>query len=408
MRKWIIFFAFYSVSLAQLPIIKIISPMEEDPIIAYKEINILGEALHTDKLYVNNYKVEMQDGLFRLKFKFSEPGFRMLNFVAENEKDKTEKKVKVVSLETFPDIKGYEYQREIEILTTMQFFPGYYGTDFFRPRYYVRRAEMARLLLMLKDINPVTNYNNTYHFQDLLPAHWAYSYIQLALNYNLMYPVNASEFAPNRIVTREEVLEMLKKFYKYAGEETHTFYSDLLTDNSEHRWFSFLAASGYLPPAWVAEDNFNLNKPVTRGELVYLTARIDKIYARIKKDYQIELPLVKKMHLTQNQENSSEIIIKNLTGNVFVIECNPDKLKKTLFVEFQLKQEKGRNTVLLVDDGEGADILQGDGIFTGIINLGENPVRQYKYLYKLFDEYNLIYKVGEGSLVYENGKTGIN
>ena len=69
---------------AQVPVIKIISPMEAEPIIAYEEISIYGELLDSDKLFVNNYNVDLQNGLFRLKFKFSETGYREFVFRAEN------------------------------------------------------------------------------------------------------------------------------------------------------------------------------------------------------------------------------------------------------------------------------------------------------------------------------------
>ncbi len=396
-----------SLSLAEIPIIKIISPMEDIPIIAYKDVSILGEVKNTDRLFVNNYNVDFQNGLFRLKFKFSEPGYREFVFRAENSTSKIEKKLKLVSLETFPDIKGDDYQREIEILSTMKMVSSYFGTDFFRPKNYLRKAELARIVLMLKDISPTSGYSNTYHFQDLLPAHWAYTYIQLALNNGLLYSVNSNEFGPNRIVSREELIKTLKKFYRNQREENRAYFKDLTSDNIDHKFISFLASKGYLPLNWIQEDNFYPNKGVTRAELAYVISRIDKVCSKVKESYFIDLPLYKKAAIKDTQDDKVNLTFRKITEDVYVVECLPDKNKRSLFVELQVNCEKENNTVLLVDDGKGVDIIAGDNIFSGVINISKFTTLNYTYLYKIFDEYNLIYKVGEGKINNEGGLLAI-
>ncbi|MEK6557665.1 MAG: hypothetical protein AABZ14_05130, partial [Candidatus Margulisiibacteriota bacterium] len=187
-KKIGIIFIWASLLFADLPIIKIISPLEEDPIFANQELSILGELKNGRKLTVNNNNVNVLNGLFRVKFKFSESGYRELVFRAENESGWTEKRVKVISLITFPDIKGTSYEREIEVVSTLGLFSSYMGTDFYRPRTYVRRYDVARLLLLLKGVVPTAGYTNIYQFPDLPSVHWAYPYIQLALNNDLMNP----------------------------------------------------------------------------------------------------------------------------------------------------------------------------------------------------------------------------
>ena len=390
---------------AELPQIRIISPLEEDPIIAYQEISIFGELKKADKLSVNGYPVDLQDGMFRIKFKFSEPGYRLFTFKAENESGRIEKKLKVASLLTWPDLKGEDYQREVELLTTLKYISSYMGTDFFKPRIYMRRGDICRVLLLLKDINPASGYSNSYHFTDLLPSNYAYPYVQLALNNGLIYPINANEFGPQRILTREEAVSILKKFYKPGKEEFKGYFKDLSVDNSDHRWICYMASHGLLPPSWIADDNFYLTKPVTRAEFAFLLSRIEKISAKIKEQFGIDLPLYKKNNLTQttDADSTSTFSFRPLSENIFAVECSPDKSHKTLFVEFKIKSDRFKNGLLLVDDGQGVDVIAGDNIFSGVLNMDHVTDKQMRFYYKLFDEYNLIYKVGEGNLHYENG-----
>jgi len=388
---------------AQLPVIKIISPMEAEPIIAYEEISIYGELLDSDKLFVNNYNVELQNGLFRLKFEFSETGYREFVFRAENENGKTEKVLKVVVLKTYPDIENNVYQKEIELMSTLELIPSYLGTDFFKPNAYVRKSELSRILLLLDGVKPTSKYKISFYYRDLLKTHWAYHYIQLALNHNLIYPLNAIEFAPDKIITREEMLKTLKNFYVDVREESRAYYKDILLDNTDHRRISYLAAQGYLPMSWIKDDSFHPLKPVTREELAYLLSRVDQIGSRIKDDYMIEQARYRKTPLVLNADNIFIMSFKEVTKDVFVAMCNPEKNKQTLFVELQLQNDHDIVKVLLVDDGKNIDLIKNDNIYSGLINMGYYKEGEYSYLFKLFDEYNLIYQVGDGVLQYEKG-----
>ncbi|OGI06106.1 MAG: hypothetical protein A2Y40_02460 [Candidatus Margulisbacteria bacterium GWF2_35_9] len=393
----------FSLIFAQLPVIKIISPMESDPIIAYDEINIYGELIDSDKLFVNNYNVDLQNGLFRLKFKFSETGYREFAFRAENENGKTEKVLKVDVLKTYPDIEKSPYKREIEIISTLQLMPSYMGTDFFKPDNYVRKAELTRILLLLQGIAPTTKYKTNFFYRDLLQTHWAYHYIQLALNHNLIYPLNAVEFAPDKIITREEVLRILKNFYGNLKEESRAYYRDILVDDNEHRTIAYLAAQGYLPPDWIKEDSFYPLKPVKREELAYLLSRLDHMDKRIKDDYLLEQQRFRKNPLQSESDTTFVLSFKEITENIYVVECNPERNKQTLFIELQLQSEAEVIKILLVDDGRNIDLLKDDNIYSGLINFQNYKEGTYSYLYKLFDEYNLIYQVGDGELQYARG-----
>ena len=392
---------FLAIVYAETPVIKIIAPLEDVPIIAYKELSILGEVKNTSRLSVNNYKVEIKNDLFKLKFKFSEPGYREFVLKAENEKGKTEKKLKVLSLDTFPDIVGDDFQREIELVTTLELLGSYLGTDFFRPGYFLRKAELARVILLLSDIKPTSAYGNTYKFNDLLPSHWAHSYIQLALNNNLISPNNNDEFGPNQIITRLELLRVLRRYYRNSRDENRTFFKDLSEDKKDYKFVNYLASKGYLPLLWIQEENFFPNKPVTRAELAFILSRIDKIYSKIKDTYLIEMPIYKK-NIQKEGVNELNISFKVISDNVFMVECVPDKTKITLFIEILINNDELDKKIILIDDGLGVDLITGDNVFTGIMNLSGINLTKYTFQYKLFDEFNLIYKVGEGRLRVEN------
>lgn len=403
MKYIIILVLLLTFSVAENPIIKIISPIDDDPVIAYKELTILGELHNANKLTVNGYKVQLENGLFRLKFKFSDTGYREFVFKAESESGRVEKKINVVSVETFPDIKNTDYQREIEMACTLKYMGSYLGTDFFRPRSFVRKGDMARLLLVLKGISPTTPLSHQYEFKDTPASHWAYPYVQLALDNNLLSPMTPTEFGPNRLITRQELLSMLRRFYKTQREESRSFFKDLNGDSGEERWISALAGQGAIPLAWVQTDTFFSNRPVMRGELAAILCRMDSVSARIKEQFGFEFRRYKKSVALEDLFNQMDVSFRTITRDVYAIECSPAKDRKPLFIEFQLIGDRDRSTVLLMDDGQGADLIDGDRVYSGVINLTRFHTNSYQYMYKLFDDYNLIYKVGEGKIRNEKG-----
>jgi len=401
--RYFIFLFLLTLTLADNPVIKIVSPIDDDPIVAYKELTILGEIRNANKLTVNGYKVQIEKGLFRLKFKFSDTGPREFVFLAENDSGRIEKKIKVISLETYPDIKRSDYQREIEMACTLKYMFGYLGSDFFRPRTFVRKGDMARLLLALKGISPTIGPNHQYEFRDVPASHWATPYIQLALDNNLISPMSPVDFGPNRIMTRQEVLSLLRRFYKFQREESRSFYKDLKGENSEVRWISALAAQGMLPLAWVQTDTFYPNRPVMREELAALLCRMDTVAVQIKDQYGIEFRCYKKNMAKVGVFNQLDISFRTISHDVYAIECSPDRDKNPMFVEFSMMDGREKSVVLLMDDGQGVDQIEGDRVYSGVINLSRFHSYTYQYTYKLFDDYNLIYKVGEGKIRNDRG-----
>jgi hypothetical protein len=392
-----------TLTLADNPIIKIVSPIDDDPVIAYRELTILGELRNANKLTVNGYKVQLERGLFRLKFKFSDTGYREFVFKAENDSGRAERKIKVVSLETFPDIKSSPYQREIEMASTLKYMGSYLGTDFFRPRSFVRKADMARLLLVLKGVPSTLPVSHKYEFRDLPASHWAAPYIQLAIDNNLISPMSPIDFGPNRIMTRIEILSLLRRFYKFQREESRSFFKDLNGDTGEERWISALAGQGALPLAWIQTDTFFPNRPVTREELASLLCRMESIALQIRDQFGFEFRRYKKSAAVEGLFDQLDVSFRTITHDVFVVECTPPKDRKPMFVEFQLMGGRDKSTVLLMDDGQGSDLIAGDRVFSGVINLARFHANAFQYIYKLFDDYNLIYKVGEGKIRNDKG-----
>jgi hypothetical protein len=204
-------------------------------------------------------------------------------------------------------------------------------------------------------------------------------------------------------MTRLEVLSLLRRFYKSQREESRSFFKDLNGDKGDERWISSLAAQGALPLTWIQTDTFFPNRPVTRAELAALLCRMDVIATQIRGQYGIEFRRHKKSVALEGFFNQLDISFRTITHDVYGVECSPAKDKKPLFVEFQLIGDRDRSTVLLMDDGQGSDLIEGDRVYSGVINLSRFRSSSFQYVYKLFDDYNLIYKVGEGKIRNDKG-----
>ena len=196
---------------------------------------------------------------------------------------------------------------------------------------------------------------------------------------------------------------MLRRFYKTQREETRSFFKDLKGGSGEERWISALAEQGMLPLGWAQTDTFFSNRPVMRGELAAILCRMDSISTRIKDQFGFEFRRYKKSVMVEGLFDQMDINFRTITRDVYAIECTPAKDRKPLFIEFQLMGDRNRSTVLLMDDGQNSDLIDGDRVYTGVINLTRFHTNTYQYIYKLFDDYNLVYKVGEGRIRNEKG-----
>lgn len=389
----------FSIAISATPVIKFISPPEDEPIIAYDSLSILGELKKSNEIYVNGHPVEVKNGLFKVKLTFKDPGSKEITFKAINKDGNTTKKLPIIILETYPDIEKSKYKLEIELLKSLDIMNSYLGTDFFKDKILLKKAEISRTLLKINGVDPISKANYNYNYIDLISTHWAYHYIQLALQHNLIEPLSPVELAPNQILTRKDILMLLLQNYtfKLNNNNKQKYYKDLQADIMDHRQISSIAAKGYLPKEWTDSNYFHLDKPVTRGELAFLVTRLDKILKEINTNFKITLPKYYKTPLPI----SNEILLlsfKKINSGIFLLEFNPDLKKKTLFIEFNIHTNKKTFTYLLVDDGEGVDLQENDNIYTTLLNFKKFNNGKYRYSYKLFDKYNLLYKVGEGNI----------
>lgn len=407
MKLALTFLVLISTTFAQLPVIKIISPIEEDPMITYGDLNLFGELSHSDRLWVNDFEVDVENGLFRVTYKFAEKGFKKIKLHASNRHGVTDKILKVIMLSTYPDILGHPYRKEIETMSTLDYMRSYMGSDFFRPDRILTRAEICPILVRLKGIDPVQNVLTEYRFRDLLPSHWAYHYIQLALNHNLILPEDANSFNPDRYITREDLMDILIPFLPDMSLPSNLTFKDLDPQNVNHFWLSLLAAKGYLPLSWINEDFIYPNRGVSRGELAYILSRIDRIHSRIKKDLGIDLPKYAKKNSTLSDSFALKLFFYPLQENVFKIKCIPNIDKRILFIELNFTDGTHTFPILVVDDGLGLDVLPNDGVFTGGLNLNQAILPNLKCRYKIFDEFNLIYQAGEIQLQFENNNLSV-
>jgi hypothetical protein len=83
-KKFVLLLLALSLAFGQQPILKIISPIENDPIITTGKTTIFGELKRADNLYINNNKVTIEKGLFRIIIPEQQPGKKVYRLVARN------------------------------------------------------------------------------------------------------------------------------------------------------------------------------------------------------------------------------------------------------------------------------------------------------------------------------------
>ncbi|MGE5398079.1 MAG: S-layer homology domain-containing protein [Chitinophagales bacterium] len=119
---------------------------------------------------------------------------------------------------TFKDVKpgnwAYSY---VETVYKAGLLKGY--KDKFRPAAKATRAELSNTLLnMTKESEPKTDLPQ--NIKDVKNTHWAKNKIAVAIDANIVQPINAQSFAPNRNATRADTARGLAVVMNTAPEYT--------------------------------------------------------------------------------------------------------------------------------------------------------------------------------------------
>jgi len=395
-----------ALSFTQTPLIKIISPIEHNPIITAKEVVLYGEIKLSNTLYFNNKPVKIDNGLFKIKLPLQSPGYNKYRLSAKNYYGTTNKDIPITTLKTISDIYVSPYKKEIEILYTLNILSAYMGTDFFKPNRFITKAEISKLLIKVHGLSP-TDFTTKYYFKDLLSNHWSYEYIQTALNNKLLKPKEANFFGTESYISRKELANIIKPLISYNSKNTIKPFIDINYNNYEEKLLADIAVAGYFPKEWTAQNSIYPKKALTRAEVAFVFAHTDKLMKRIKNELKISQFLSPVKKNIGKSAKSAEITFSLINNQTFKIKSICNSEQKIAFIELLIADNYHTKNIMMADDGKGLDKIKNDQIFTSAINLANFNKQELKYTYKLFNKYNLIEEADQGKINFSGNNLSI-
>lgn len=215
--------------------------------------------------------------------------FFSIGYVGNEEVERQEEKSKsfipvivaTASLEAFTDVPaGYWAKSPIELMATLGVMNGYYDGKF-RPDDTVTRAELASMLVKMKELE--VNDLTTDPYPDVSTAHWAAKYVKAVSYMNLMTSYPDGTFKPDNKLTRVEGIVILSRFTE--APEPATLSKDPFADVSRDHWAAkqITAAQNYGLLDYLIGKKFEPNKELTRGEVAELLSKTSQGRERIRK-----------------------------------------------------------------------------------------------------------------------------
>ncbi|MFH1577143.1 MAG: S-layer homology domain-containing protein [Candidatus Margulisiibacteriota bacterium] len=190
----------------------------------------------------------------------------------------TKTNVTVPQRKVFTDVPwGYWAKGSIELLGGLGVIRGYPDGSF-HPEGTITRAEFT--MLMVKAKSGRLNNLGLKSFPDIPTGHWAAAYIDKAVETELIkgYPNNT--FRPNKKVSRVEGVSALARFDNLPIEEAEALpFPDILLSHWAAESISAAKKAGLLD--YLASQNFNAKKPLTRAEAVHLLAKTSFFNAKL-------------------------------------------------------------------------------------------------------------------------------
>ncbi|MGB9613777.1 MAG: S-layer homology domain-containing protein, partial [Candidatus Margulisiibacteriota bacterium] len=190
------------------------------------------------------------------------------------------KRVRVLRLMTFPDVvQDYWVAQPISLLAMQKIITGYPdGT--FKPEGNITRAEMCTLLMKTKE--PQSQKTEEPKFKDVSAKHWAAAYIARASEIGVVKGYPDGSFRPNGKITRAEGLAMIARFAGISEE----VYVNEFPDVAASHWAAKIIAGSYKEGLleYLKGKNFAPNKLLTRAETVEMLHRTSIVKEILAKD----------------------------------------------------------------------------------------------------------------------------
>ena len=155
-----------------------------------------------------------------------------------------------------------QYHDAIWYMTAAGFATGY-DDNTFKPENEVTRAEALKMILASSKTEITDGTGLT--FSDVVEADWFHSYLNTALNLEIISGYDDGTFKPNETVNRVEALKMLLQARDLSLTEGGEWYEKYLNFAKDHALIVPDASGDYLP-----------SNPVSRGELSEIIYRLYK------------------------------------------------------------------------------------------------------------------------------------
>ncbi|GEM_PF-5516452 len=185
----------------------------EDKVVTYENMHkVLGSVVpKVAKVKINGTDVEIKNSRIMSTIKFQDYGKQAITIEVLDKDSKVLQKLKLrnIYLMSFADVDMHNWARKyIEELTTLGLLRPK-TADTFNPEGNVTRAEYAKVLCSLKNLNTQDiNLSSGYKFTDIA-QHPYVDYIQLVGQTGLMLGTSATEFSPEESLTREQLVSAL-------------------------------------------------------------------------------------------------------------------------------------------------------------------------------------------------------
>ena len=125
----------------------------------------------------------------------------------------------------FRDVVGHWAEKEIKYLAEKGWISGYLdGT--YKPNKSLTRAEAAKIISDFLELTPT---NESVSFKDVNQKYWASDEIKLVAQHHIMNGVGGGQFAPNAIVTRAQMAQIIYNagLYSQANSGQTNSFSDV-------------------------------------------------------------------------------------------------------------------------------------------------------------------------------------
>ncbi|MDP4181065.1 MAG: S-layer homology domain-containing protein [Bacillota bacterium] len=181
------------------------------------------------------------------------------------------------------------FSKKLENKPHVKFINGYANNEF-KPENMITRAEVAKILVTALNLSKGTSAKKS--FKDVDKKHWAYDYINTAVNNGLFDGYTDGTFLPNKFITRAELSTVLVKYLKFKNVDPFKLH---FNDISKH-W-----AKNYIEEIYRSkliegykDGSFKPDSQIKRCECVTIIDRL--LYRGPLKDVDCGFKDVKKSH----------------------------------------------------------------------------------------------------------------